>query len=470
MKKIAVAAVGIAAMLITGCKTETVIEEHYVSPSVREITFTSEAQSETILVESSPAFTVESFASWARVTDVTTDSFVLSVDEHAEDSERSTVITLTAGQAKSEIRVVQMPSDEGLEYVYNSLANYLHEVSISPSGKYVAGYVEIYDSTDGWGTFIEFIDTETGDITRWGPYPLTDFQLTSAEAVSDDGILFADGYMFSLADKNWSEQPLPEDYTFGWVNYVSGGDNPIWAGTCSMTGGYRPIRWENGQPEVIEIPSKGPRGDEPKNFIAHGISRDGSTIYGSSWTGQDFYMWYWRDGKSEYIGGDLFERYTVTTDEGSYTYVNGYYGTNEHFKISESGRWIAGQYLMEFNPDTKEIYGPVGGGALTYPAFYNTETGENIVFYDMVGDTGMSVRDNGIATIMIPNSYISYVVDLNTETVLGTLEDWYFSEFGFHIPYGRDAYYITGENNDIVFGHAPAELMVSYWYVAPRNW
>ena len=74
--------------------------------------------------------------------------------------------------------------------------------------------------------------------------------------------------------------------------------------------------------------------------------------------------------------------------EYEYTYVNGIICQAWNTQVSPSGKWIAGRYRKEFDPETEQ---PIDQEH--YAAFYNTETEKTIIVEDYGESGGQFVTD-----------------------------------------------------------------------------
>ena len=135
-------------------------------------------------------------------------------------------------------------------------------------------------------------------------------------------------------------------------------------------------------------------------------------------------------------------------------------------QVSPSGKWIAGRYRKEFDPETKQRVDEP-----EYAAFYNTETETTVIVDDYGESGGRFVTDDGIGFIGIGTLAVSEgkVYDLNTGTDLGSTQDWIYDNYGIVIPAGY-VNYISADGK-YVFGTALHESALGKsflsWYVAP---
>lgn len=184
-----VLALGITAMVMAGCTENGTSEKQYVYLSDAACTFQSAGNEPfTITVETSPAeWTVTPGASWVTA-EKSGNDLVLTVADNADGMERTTTISVTAGQAEQTITVIQL-SDDDLPMRFRKLAD-LHSSVISPNGKWVGGYYSVGDESAGALFYIVFINLETDERIELGPYPESLVFLTSVVCMTDTGILY----------------------------------------------------------------------------------------------------------------------------------------------------------------------------------------------------------------------------------------------------------------------------------------
>lgn len=261
----------------------------------------------------------------------------------------------------------------------------------------------------------------------------------------------------------------------------SSADGRYWVGFAKESNGEEgltwPLLWTDGVAEKLPMPAKNFR-DEAfwYGIMARGISADGSVIYGTTWENLDFGMVYWkRDGgewKVDYVGQDVHEIKPVKMldafgEEMDYNLADGIICTAEYTKISATGKWIAGSYRIETLADNRmDIV------RTQYAAFYNTETETTTVVKDYGGSVGIHITDDGIAFIGLGTMNLSsgVVYDLNTNTELGSVEEWVHDTYGIYVPTG----YINSVSPDgrVIFGTmldmtGTQDLITIGWYVAP---
>ena len=478
----------LACVALVACTTDSGEEVQYVKIGQNLCSFLAEGnQPLEIDVKASPAeWTVEAGATWVKAERTDGRTLTVTVDDNNTGAERSTTISIAADQASQEIRVNQLAKDN--EFARYRKLDYLSKSgAMSPSGRYVGGYVATVGDDDVWLKSPTIIDLETDEVYEFGPYPETLYFMTQTICISDQGLLFIkdgnQGGMFVCdLEGNITKLEEVEGLSSGSPTVeATSADGKYWVGYAKEQNGglYRPLLWTDGVPEVLPMPEKGFRNQEfTTGVMARGISANGEIIYGTSWENSDFGMCYWVNNganteKPQWVGKDVREVGVVkkTKDDGTeydYTCVNGIICQAWNTQISPSGKWIAGRYRREFDPETKQ--------ALElkeqYAAFYNTETEKTVIVKDYGESTGQFVTDDGIAFIGIGTMALSsgMVYDLNTGTDLGSTQDWIYDNYGIITTTGYGTY-VSADGRYVLGTLAQAALIVGTkfisWYIAP---
>ena len=477
----------LAAAALTGCAKDKE-EFHYIDLSQVACTFQGEDnQPLTVSVITAPAaWSAAPDASWVTAEKGQDgESLTITVEDNTSGTEREARITVSAGQASQQILVTQLAADN-LFARLRKLDTFQQGAVLSPSGKYAGGFVASLAPDDSFLYSPTIVDIETGEWHQFGPYPEALYYLTQAMCISDQGLLFITDGMHGgqIAIDLTGEIFIPESPA-GFegkpgINATSA-DGKYWVGDAvDKKGGeglYRPLLWTDGVPEVLPFPDKNFRNEDFRTGImARGISANGKIIYGTSWENYDFGMLYWKNNganieKPQWVGKDVREVGTVkrTREDGTeydYTCVNGIICQAWNTQVSPSGKWIAGRYRKEFDPETKQEI-----ETEEYAAFYNTETEKTIIVEDYGASGGKFVTDDGIAFITLGTFGVSVgkVYDLNTGTDLGSTQDWIYDNYGIVIPAGY-VNYISADGK-YVFGTALHESALGKsflsWYVAP---
>ena len=480
MKRLFTTGIAAATLLLSclsGC-TKTEETFHYVNLSQVSCSFLGEGnQPLEITVKASPAaYEVTPGATWVKATQSEDGKvLILTVDDNDTGAERSTTVTIAAGEALQTIQVNQLPKDSAIAR-YRKLDTFQMGAAMSPSGKYAGGFTASIAPDDSWQYSPTIVDLETGEVYEFGPYPESVHYLTQTMAITDQGLLFiSDGQNGGqIAIDLTGNIFIPE--AAGYTNKPevsqTSSDGKYWVGYI-QAGMFKPLLWTEGTVAELPMPALNYRNEEFwAGVLARGISANGEIIYGTSWENDDCGMLYWKNNgttveEPRWVGDDIRRLTPVIVEDwmGEYEYnlVDGCICTAETTKVSPSGKWIATTYRKE----------EVGSdGFIAYvqrPAFYNTETETTTVVEDYGEATGMHVTDDGIAFIGIGTMFITEgkVYDLNTGTDLGNMADWVAENYGIIIP-GGVIEYISADGR-YIFGTSVNALGSGFddWYIAP---
>ncbi len=474
-----VLALGITAMVMAGCTKNGTSETQYVYLSDAACTFQSEGNEPfAITVESSPAeWTVTPGASWVTA-EKSGNDLVLTVADNTDGLERTTTVSVTAGQAEQTITVIQL-SDSDLPMRFRKLAD-LHSSVISPNGKWIGGYYSVGDESAGALFYIVFINLETDERIELGPYPESLVFLTSVDCMTDTGILYgieANGgiKVFDVNEQDYYilEVPGMNTATIGISNISS--DGSFWVGWDLVDGYYRPFVVENGTATMLPLPEenfRGPYENGEINLMARGFSEDHSIIYGTTWDNKDFGMIYWdADRNVHFVGEDVRKVTTIQRPDGyggtyDYNIVDGMISWAGQYQISPNGRWIAGTFRTETAVDD--------GNSIEQtfsPAFYDVENNKTYIMSEYGDGSGMVVTDDGIGFIGTPSLYTSscQVVKIETGESLGTLQQYILDLYGIYMPSGY-LVYLTPDKEiwwGATFETEGIVASAPNWYLAP---
>lgn len=470
----------LAVVTLAACKQDDEGALQYINLSQVGCTFLSSGNEPLeITVETSPVqWKAEPSESWVTAKpgeDATT--LILSVDDNDTEAERSATVTVTADKASQTITVYQLAADPSFNR-YRKERMFLNGGVISPSGRYIGGFVNEAMPDNTYNYYPVIIDTETGDKTKLGPYNSVLFKCHQPFAISDNGQLFISDHenggsiVFDLSG-DYMLSSVPEGCkNRGSIMGVSA-DGSKWVGYASKEreegermSQYRPVIWENGEGRTLPMPEKNFKGQEfTVGAMARGISADGEIIYGTTWDNSDGAMIYWKNGQVKYVGHDVHEIKSVEIEDETFYYANGVVCQAEIYKISPSGNWIAGSYQkITVNPDD---FSTVSSQC---PAFYNTETEKTTILEEYAGSKGKFVTDDGIAFIHVPLGG-GIVHDLNAGVTLGTVEEWVRSEYGIIIPPDIFITYVSPDGK-VVLGTGTEMLVTGQgriypWYIIP---
>ncbi len=451
-----------ASLLPVACTTEVTDEQYVKLEQVACSFYGSDNEPLEIKIKSNPStWEAESNAAWLEVGKSEDGSMLtLTATDNDTDSERSTVVTVTAGEAIQEIKVNQLGLDIDMPR-YRTLMGM--SSAISPSGRYIGGFES--SMTDGSYVFHPcIIDTYTGEKTVCGDIPESQFAFAETTVMSDGGLLFIrDGSQDIMFDRDGNYTVVrAEGYASNPRVQSTSSDGRYWVGyamkeTDKSEHGrmYWPLVWIDGEIHELEIPDSNFRGESfYTGLMARGISANGSVIYGTTWDNDDFGMVYWTDINSspEYVGKDVHEINPVTVigaDGNEYisNFANGMICTANRMQISPSGTWIAGSYRTETLAEDRQTR-----IREQYAAFYNTATETTTIIKDYGESTGLRATDDGIAFIGLGTGGITegVVYDLNGGAHLGTTQEWIYNNYGLNVPTGIVNF--INADKDIIFG------------------
>ena len=473
----------VGSALFAGCTTGPEgTEEHYIKLSDAVCTFTEDGgETQVIDVRANPEWSFESGASWLKVSEGEGSTLVVSADPNT-DGERSAEITLQAGEATASIRVYQLGFDR-MNARYRYLEDLNHAV-MSPSGKYVGGFITGLEGENDFTFTAVIIDLESDERVEIGPYPESLMGLEEAEVMTDQGTLYISDYVnggcvaFELDGTYYRPEAGPGGYGPTVMQSVSA-DGSVFVGYAEgdpVTGCmYAPVKYVDGVGTALPLPEKSFRDEEWwAGVMVRGMSADGSVVYGTSWENSDYGMAYWdKDGNVDWVGSDLR---TVTTVQRpnpldgtlyDYNIVNGMICWANQTQISPDGTWIAGTYRTEeFNAESNTVT------QVNYPAFFNTETRTTTVFDEYVGYVALHVTDEGLGMIGLQGLGVTSgsVVDVKSKTLLGSMSEWIQERYGIYVS-GGVLTYVTPDAES-VFGYTleiqeNGQPYTVYWYIAP---
>ena len=490
MKRLFTTGIAAATLLLSclsGC-TKTEETFHYVNLSQVACSFLGEGnQPLEITVKASPAaYEATPGATWVKATQSEDGKvLILTVDDNDTGAERSTTVTIAAGEALQTIQVNQLPKDSAIAR-YRKLDTFQMGAAMSPSGKYAGGFTVSIAPDDSYLFTPTIVDLETGEVYEFGPFPGSLYYLMQTMAITNQGLLFiSDGQnggqiaidltgniFIPEAPAGFTSKPEIQGTSADgvyWVGYAR--EDAIGKGLC------KPLLWTDGVAQELPLPDLNYRNEEIwYGVMARGISANGKIIYGTSWENLDFGMLYWVNNganteKPKWVGEDVREVWEETmkmSDGTEYTthLVNGLICQAQLTKISPNGKWIASSYRTETPADDR-----ISIVTTQTAAFYNTETETTTIVSDYGESTGVHVTDDGIAFIGIGTLGISSgaVYDLNTGTDLGSTQEWVYDKYGIIIPAGY-INYISPDGRFVLGTKAESSAMgVSFinWYIAP---
>ena len=468
-----------AAMLLAGCETAGETDTQYIRLSDAACSFQGTGNRPvTVEVHANPAeWKAEASASWVKVSDVTATSFTIEVVDNDTNEMREAEITVTAGQAETAVKVMQVSKDNVFPRYRMEPDVFQNGAPMSPNGKYVGSFYYDYDESGIQVFYPVIIEVETDEWHELGPFPRTLFELGETSCVTDNGeVIIAalnDANILFDLDGNYTKIAPPAGYTnYPEISQVSA--DGIMVGWASKGGVSSPFKWVDGVAEELPKPELNYR-DEPIGDVqARGISADGRIIYGTTWDNWDCGLIYWDEaGEVHYVGEDVrycrtVERPDIFGEPQEYNLCDGMWTSATRTNVSPNGKYIAGTFRREaLGADGSEIE------QTNYPAFFNTETGKTVIFEELVGGGGVSATSDGLGFTVDdtfgPSS--GKVVDIENGVVLGDALQWIEDEYGIIINSGYITY--MPDSKDRFLGAmlytGGAVLQGVEWYVAPSR-
>ena len=293
----------LACVSFASCTTGGGEEVQYVKIGQNLCSFLAEGnQPLEIDVKASPAeWTVEAGATWVKAERTADRTLTVTVEDNDTGSERSAVLTVTAGQAVQEIGIRQLAAD-GAFARFRKLDTFSMGAAMSPSGRYAGGFVISIAPDDSYQYSPTIVDLETDEWHQFGPYPESVYALHQTMAVTDQGLLFisdgTNGGQIAI-DLNGDIfiPEAPADFQFRPEIQGTSADGNFWVGFGKKEAGglYYPLLWIDGAAQELSLPEKNYREEELRaGVMARSISANGEVIYGTSWDNSDYGMLYWR--------------------------------------------------------------------------------------------------------------------------------------------------------------------------------
>ena len=148
-----IAALSVAAAVLTGCTTGTEETLQYVNLSQVSCSFLGEGNQPLVIeVKASPAtWEATPGATWVKVERTDDRTLTVTVDDNDTGAERSTTIAIVADQASQEIRVNQLAKDNEFAR-FRKLDTFQMGAAMSPSGKYAGGFTASIAPDDSCST------------------------------------------------------------------------------------------------------------------------------------------------------------------------------------------------------------------------------------------------------------------------------------------------------------------------------
>lgn len=449
-------------VILAGCSDE---KADYINLSYNSFTFSPGGTEEvTIEVNASQSWSVEYEGRWITENEKNNNSITLGALPTQSGLERTTRAVFRSGDAVEYVNLSQL----GTNVSFVQLEPSSPVTMLSPNGKYLGGLDTKLENNKY--EFVPFIiNMETG--VRTEKPTLTDSHVASC--ITDDGVLIIVEEQTNTG-KYYNGNELidvkaPDDMKGASVTGTSS-DGKIWVGYAQSNADrrYYPVKWENKEPIVLEIPEKTLVGTTVDvGAYARGCSADGSIIYGG--LADDQSAVYWKEGEAvEYLGRDKIKVHTVvvnhTGQDIAFAVANRPLFYAEHTNMSPNGRYLATTFLEITAPNKYEV-------ASYYPAYFDFETNTLTYITDFppgfTDGAGITISNEGVLSFGCPAvGYTdAFVYDIHSKSTQ-TSPEYVKEEYGVTVS---NSSLITRIANDskILTGMSILSLGVSYqyWYL-----
>lgn len=435
----------LASALMFACQTKNTEKYLYISEDSYSFAYDGE-DSISVTVMTGESWTAAPDADWLTVTKVDNETAVIKAEKNTTLETRTAKVTFTAGNESREFVAEQFPKTfEGrLKDIYGS---YMYS-SISRNGKYAGALIlELKEGSETESIGVPYIvNLETGEVIE--TFPSSEDHNVLA-AISDDGNTVIYGNVIDVDFKVYSNGErvtlnLPE----GFRNAVPQGfssDASVIVGyaTNSITGDLTPMKWVNGEPIALEIPTEDEFG-RPITIgaMARGCSADGSIVYGSEW--QTMGAIYWVGEEMHYLASKYINYEDVVSSSGNQI-TSGYFQRLADLNCaSHNGKYVALQYNDAI------------------PAVLETETGKITVFNGM-GGVCQTVDNNGNVFIATPSTspMDCIVANMSDPSTYVSFQDYIKTNFGITVPSNKIVYNVS-EDGKTFGGMSAFELTPPY--------
>lgn len=439
-------------MFAVSCGRENTPQETFVRLSLGSHTFYyDDTVSMKIGVKASSDWEVKTDEDWIVVEKVNDDSVSVSVRTNNGEQWRAGSVTFTCSDVSAVFSVEQMPCFfDGTFFEFPSTCIY---PAVSPKGKYMASMrIDGPDANEQYRFIPTYVNVETGEVFEGTPE--TDYETFAA--ISDDARIM----VFNNTMQIWSklvvdgeevEIVLPENCSKPYIEAMSS-DGSIMVGWAYVgvpgQGQYLPVRWVNGEPEILDAPDTDMYGYEIVGAMARGCSADGSVIYGDD--GKTHGTIWWIDGEMKSIKDtdyyaldkkiieDSFGTFEVTAFKGTQNFA-----VNNN--LSSNGRYLATQYQdFSWNGNGYDIS--------YHPAVIDMESGRVDIFYDEADGKLVTVDNEGkcFGTNVSLGMGSPLIYDVSSGTS-SSQYDWFLSEYGLYLSGNRHIWYLS-EDCSVFFG------------------
>ena len=350
------------------------------------------------------------------------DTAYIRVDENNTENSLGGKILFSAGTAKSDLAVYQIPA-----LFRGTFMDFwpTRKGSISKNGKYLAYVNTFLINENDFDDECFVLDFETGEVREIElEIPSIGGIYDHVFAISDDGRVLIIGSESGVTNELYVDgirTPVScrPGYSSPWITGMSADGNVIVGGCVEDGSVYNaavPCKWVNGEHVILDMPERDAAGNPLWNGVyLRGCSADGSVIFGSEWN--TFGLVYYKDEKLHNVGIENSEAGSDGSVK-SIIYIHASYGN-----ISNSGRYITAIYTKD---------------GVDYPALVDTETGIFRYMESAANCGGAAVTDDAVVFGFTPTMLSSsgFVSDFNTG-VTESLSEWMRRVHGISISDNR---------------------------------
>lgn len=230
-----------------------------------------------------------------------------------------------------------------------------------------------------------------------------------------------------------------------------------------------PVKWTDGVPEILELPENNASGDPRMHGgMATGCSADGSVIYGV--LGDDGTAIYWKNGEVSIVAPESITKEIVEARNGmgeleEYIVLSRPIGALSVNGMSPNGKYLAVTYSTA-KVENEELTEYV------YPSFFNIETGELLIYDDLIG-LGLTINNDGTGFSIDEMMTVGQAIDVAGKTHQG-IPEWLKQKFGITLAYDLSIIWQTSDNPNVVVGSNSDITMIGtkrhFWYAGiPGN-
>lgn len=411
-------------------------------------------------VESNVSWSLDGVPEWVELIEKGDDYVLLKASDNETKSVRVADVVFVS-EAESPVLSLSQ-SIGGFNGRFYDLTD-LAAPAMSRNGMYIAGMRGRLDD-NGRGVFTPVVlNTHTGKVIEMEPT----YDFNGMKYINNEGNVIVMSNSYSgrtemFIDGEMVEVRLPEGYHNHRI-YSASEDNTIWAGYCQSisTQRYHPVRWTNGEPEIMDMPSSNLWGQDVSHngTMIRGCSSDGSIMYGSEWDSMGLVCW--ENGKMNFIGGDPAYNilgYDNPDNPSALTSYTGIVADASTVRMSPNGRYVSATYVSWDESYT--------GYMVT---LIDLETG-NVEIKESLEDSGGATVDNNgnfFGGVPRKSPMLGYKMSFGEEPV--PMTEWFQSEYGLSFVDGYMVQTISEDGKTILGARAQMTVYgvkYAFWCVA----